>query len=160
MATPTLRCHLAPPDMKLFSTLRSRRSTALVVLMAWLFALASGVANACASELAEADVDVPSARVSATLHAHDESAHHRSAGDHEDESDASKASCLKFCDDGSHSIPTEFDGVDLSPPGMAPLSAVLWAADASVDVTLRRRPGPHTGVPLLPLRVRYSRLAL
>ena len=33
--------------MKLFSNPRAKRSTVFMVLLTWLFALASGVANAC-----------------------------------------------------------------------------------------------------------------
>ena len=36
--------------MKTFSSIRAKRSTAFVVRVAWLFALASGVANACLLE--------------------------------------------------------------------------------------------------------------
>ena len=37
--------------MKVFSTIRTQRSPAFVALLVWLFALASGVANACLLEL-------------------------------------------------------------------------------------------------------------
>jgi hypothetical protein len=36
--------------MKLFSNIRSKRSIAFIALLVWVFALASGVANACLLE--------------------------------------------------------------------------------------------------------------
>ena len=36
--------------MKLFPNTRAKRNTAFMVLLVWLFALASGVANACLLE--------------------------------------------------------------------------------------------------------------
>lgn len=86
--------------MKFIPTRRAMRSTAFVVLLMWLFALATGVANACLLEVsaarhdggvtASAEVIVPG----------------RLAGDAQatagcsDDSSTSEAPCLTASDDG------------------------------------------------------------
>ena len=89
--------------MKPFSNNHAKRSTALVAMLVWVFALASGMANACLLE-------VPGAHAHATKHAHAEAAHEVASstgdavadGDRDDDADSSKEACLKTCDDGSN----------------------------------------------------------
>lgn len=138
--------------MKFFSPTRTKRSTAFVMLVVWLFALASGVANACLLAAPEAHSNAASAAVPATSHATAELVGH--------ESDTWKESCVKVCDDGTHSLPSAQAGVDQTDPGSAPLVATLWAASRPVASVPRRLDDRqlHTVGP--PLRIRYSRLAL
>lgn len=147
--------------MKLFSNTRAKRNTAFVALLAWLFALASGVVNACQLEARETHSDVAVTRSQANAHVPTESAGHAFAlASHDDDSDTSKAPCLKVCDDGSHSLTTQHSGIDQSEPGLAPVVAVLWSAATPVVSTRRRMEGPQPPAPGQPFRVRYSRLAL
>ena len=147
--------------MKLFSNTRSKRNTAFVVLLAWLFGLASGMANACLLE-APRPHSHGAERSPATTHASVESPPHFGgvAVHNDDNSDTSKAPCLKVCDDGSHSLTTQHSGIDQSEPGLAPVVAVLWSAATPVVSTRRRMEGLQPPAPGQPLRVRYSRLAL
>ena len=145
-----------------FNTGRPRR-TACLLLLAWLFALVSGVANAClleartahlpAATAAGPDVDpVPSA--SAGL------AH--AGTDHDDDGplEDQKAPCLKVCDDGTRSLPKQHGAVDQVDPGAPPLVAVLWTGAPPVISGANRRDALQPVIAGLPVRVRYQRLAL
>jgi hypothetical protein len=147
--------------MKFFSNTRAKRNTAFVALLVWLFALASGVANACLLEARGTRSHVAIAESPAPTHAPAESAGHAGVvAGHDDDSDTSKAPCLKVCDDGSHSVPTQYSGVDQTDPGMAPVVAVLWRATTPVILASRRMEDLQPPAPGQPFRVRYSRLAL
>ena len=147
--------------MKFFANTRNKRHTTFVVLLVWLFALASSVANACFLETHERNS--LSARESAppTVHAPAEVlAQLGSNAGHHDVSDSSKESCLKVCSDGTHTLPKAYSGVDHNDPGPAPLVTTLWTGSQQVVSTPRRV--DESAVPIVgpPLRLRYSRLAL
>jgi hypothetical protein len=107
--------------MKLFNTLNLRRAT-FVVLLAWLFGLAPGVANACLLEAREGhhhgshEIDEISIGAAGALESHD------------DRFDASKAPCLKFCDDGSNSPVRQQSTLDMTDLGHAPVIVGAWLA--------------------------------
>ena len=154
------------PNMPSLSNMRTRRNTACAMLFVWLFALASGVANACLME--------PHG-----VHDHGSPLSHPSAsgttlglaGDHaqglahdDDDSDRGPGpateSCLKACSEGSQSLLKHAYSFDFADPGLAPLVAAAWAA----EVHLAPAPGrphdfrlPERGPPI---RVLFSRLAL
>ena len=148
--------------MNAFFNARTRRSTAYVVLLAWLFALASGVANACLLEARGAhERGPPTSHLASTSAASEfsEGAIGEVAG-HGTDSDASPDSCLKACDDGSHALIKEPSGQDLSDPGAAPTFAIAWPP-VTAAASAPSRWGdlrPATSDP--PIRVRFSRLAL
>jgi hypothetical protein len=143
--------------MTFFSTIRTKRNTAFVVLLVWLFALASGVANAC---LLEAHEMRSSGAAKASQAPGEFVVHRQSATGHDDGSDSSKETCLKACDDGSHTLLKAQSGVDQTDPGTAPLIATLWSSATPVAGVARRV--EDLQVPLVgpPFRVRYSRLTL
>lgn len=143
------------PKMKLFSNTRSKRNTAFVVLLVWLLVLASGVANACLLEVRGTHGHDTAVGGSETAMATAISVGHVGA-DHDDDSDASKAPCLKVCDDDSQSPVKQQSAFDLTDPG---LPRLVWAAAVPVVSAPRRMDDlqPSTG---LAIRVRYSRLAL
>ncbi len=147
--------------MNLFSTTRAKRSTAFVVLLVWLFAVASGVANACMLEGPGTHSLSAAAGPADTGHAPAALTGHRGANDgHDDDSDTSKESCLKVCDDGSNAPVKLQAGFDLTDPGMAPLVAILWNAAAPVVSGPCRLADLQPPIVGPPFRVRYSRLAL
>ena len=154
------------PNTPSLPNTRTRRNTACAMLFVWLFALASGVANACLLE--------PHG-----VHDHGPPLSHRSAsgttpgiaGDHaqglaQDDGDSdtgaapAKESCLKACDEGSQSLLKHAYSFDFADPGLAALVAAAWAAEVHLapasgrphDFRLPER-GP-------PIRVLFSRLAL
>ena len=149
------------PTMKFFADTRTKRNTACVMLLVWLFALSSSVANACMLETREphstgaknspATTNQPPAELFGQPGAN--------AG-HHDDSNGTKESCLKVCDDGTHTLPKAYTGVDHTDPGPAPLVATLWTG--APDAVSAPRPVDDLAVPIVgpPLRVRYSRLAL
>jgi hypothetical protein len=145
--------------MPLFSTTFAKRTTVAMVLVAWLFALASGVANACLLETPTTHTHVVAAasegpRAAAVMAGHTGALAHDG-----DESPAAKAPCLKVCDESSKALATQLSMAHAD-TGHAPLVRVLWL----VAATERRAPSqmgdPGPPTPELALRVRYARLAL
>ena len=144
--------------MKLFSNPPAKRKAAVMVLLAWLFALVSGVAKACLLEPsathAHAVAAPDGARVSAVM-----ADHTGAVADHGDESPTAKAPCLKACDERSNALPTQ-PGKALADTEPAPLARTLWPVNAGDRVTLSPTGDPEPAASKVPLRVRYSRLAL
>ena len=146
--------------MTFFADSAAKRNTAFVVLLVWLFALASGVANACLLETPELHSRAAKGSPAATGHAPAELAAHLGArAGHDNDSDSSKESCLKVCDDGTHTLPAP-SGVEHADPGPAPLFVTLWTESPHVGGAPRRLDDLAMLADGPPLRVRYSRLAL
>lgn len=149
------------PNMKLLPNTRVTRNIAVVVLLALLFALAAGVANACLLEARGTHSDAAKAGYSEKVHAPVALLGHAgTVAGHDDDSHTSKAPCLKVCDEGSHTLPTQDVAVAGADPGPAPLVAVLWTAATPVVSATHRMDYMQPATPVLPIRVRYSRLAL
>ena len=147
--------------MKFFANTPTKRNTAFTMLLVWLFALASGVANACFLETPESHSRAAKGSAATTSHAPAELvAHLGASGSHHDDSDSTKESCLKVCDDGEHTLPNVYPGVHHTDPGPAPLVATLWTG--SPDVVSAPRRLDDLAIPIVgpPFRVRYLRLAL
>jgi len=147
--------------MKLFFNTRPRRNTAFMVLLAWLFALASGVANACLlearqthSHAATAAFSEAAARAFAILPGHTGAVADGVGEQH------FKAPCLKVCDDGTRTFPKQVGAVAQNDAGPAPLVQVLWGKVAPGISTLRHMDALQPATPELPIRVRFSRLAI
>ena len=133
------------------------------MLFVWLFALASGLANACLLEPHGADN-----HGSALSHLSASGTMPGLAGDHaqgraHDDSDSdpapAKGSCLKACD-GSQSLLKQACNFDFADPGLAPLVGAAWLAEvllASASGLLQHFRLPERGPPI---RVLFSRLAL
>ena len=152
------------PNMPTLPNTRTRRNAAYGMLFVWLFAMASGVANACLL-----DAHGTHDRASPQSHRSAAVATPGIAGDHaegltSDHSDSdtgpTKESCLRACDEGSQSLLKHSSGFDFADPALAPFVAVAWsdgmhvapASSRAHDFRLPER-GP-------PLRVLFSRLAL
>ena len=147
--------------MKLFSNICIKRNTAFVVLLVWIFALGSGVANACLLEVGATRSHLATTEYSGAAHqvtiAH---SHPKVVANHDDDSHPSKAPCLKACDDGSRSMPKQDLTVVQADPGPPPLVAVLWTEATPLRSVLDRPDGVQHVIPELPIRVRYLRLTL
>ncbi|MBT9466282.1 hypothetical protein [Hydrogenophaga sp.] len=124
--------------MKFSTGTRTKHITTWVLLLVWLFALASGVANACLLELPARHISVAQ----------------------DDQSNASKESCLKVCDEGAQALPKACSIVDHVDPGWAPWFATLWTGSPQNASSPGRTIEAAVPIVGLPLRVRYSRLAL
>ena len=147
--------------MKLFSITRVRRNTAFMVLLAWVFALASGVANACLLEARQTHLHTATAAsLEAPAHAFSVLPGH--AGTVADGVDEPyfKAPCLKVCDEGSRSFPNHGLKVAHTDPGPALLAVVLWRAAAPDVPAFRQLEGAQPATLEPPIRVRFPRLAI
>jgi len=145
--------------MTLFSRPIAKRRAAWMVLCVWLFALASGVANACLLQERTSRThddrvhasDLPGTRTISATHVDVSPGHDGTA-------QRSRAPCLKVCDQGAHSpvkhpIHPDTD----SPPGLVGTVARVLAPSAVQPMAtipdIRRSAVPS-------IRVRYVRLAL
>ena len=149
------------PPMKLFAHTRTKRNTAFVVLLVWLFALASGIANACLLETPEPH-SKPANGAAATLSQApaEWGAHLGTRAGHNDDSDHTRESCLKVCDDGTNAVPKAYSGADHTGPGPATLVATLWTGSSHLVLVAHRLHDLANPIAGPPFRVRYSRLAL
>ena len=139
--------------MKPLFNSRTKRDTAFVVLAVWLFALASGVANACLIQAREmhANSSVPAYSCPAGNGRAISTVHVDAIAQHEPGLEASKSQCLKVCDDGSQSLQKQKAGFDLTHPGLAPLLAVAWSTATPVVSALgfgvfHRPPAPGLAI--------------
>lgn len=147
--------------MKPFSNHRTKCNTAFAMMLVWLFAMASGMANACLLER-------PGTHAHTTKSGHLEAAgslrtfagHSAAVDDHDDDSDAARESCLKTCDDSSNAPVKLQIGSDLSDPGGAPLVAIVWNATTKITSTSFSLDDVQPPIVGPPFRVRYSRLTL
>ena len=147
--------------MKLFANTRIKRSTAFLVLLVWLFALASSVANACFLQTHEPHSLAAKASAPPPGHAPAEVlARLGNDAGHHDDSDGTKELCLKVCDDGTYTLPKAYSGIDHNGPGPAPLVTTLWTGSPHVGSAPRRVDALAVPIVGPPLRFRYSRLAL
>ena len=151
--------------MKHFFNSRIQRTTTALVLMAWLFALASGIANACLladHRGTQSHSHSHAAGIEEPPHAHAVVLAEPGTtidGDSE-QSRAAKAGCLDACDDRSHALPKE--ETSLIQPLLAPLTlfASVWLASQPIASVLRLDRDHHADPFGIPIRVRYARLTL
>ena len=146
------------------SNSRTRRDTALVMLLVWLSTLASGAANACVLEargshshgapavhLSVTDVGPETAPGHAAGTAHDE---------HDTDTQPTIESCLTACDAGSQSLlkqPFSLDWPHFEP---ALFAVTAWAAEPDGSTLLGRAHSLRIPEHGPPARVLFSRLAL
>lgn len=148
--------------MKRFLNSRTKRTTTAVVLLAWLFALASGIANACLLEEGRG-THSHAADIDASPHAHavaEPSEQATNIDSDTDQSPTAKALCLDACDDRTHSLPKQDPSLDQ--PDLAPLTvfAIVWIATQPISSAVRLDRDNHADPFGIPIRVRYSRLTL
>lgn len=141
---------------------RSKRNTAFVVLLVWLFAVASGIANACVLQAQGGNSNFGAIKPFEATHARSAAAGHTpGAANHGSaELDISKAPCLKVCDDGTQLLIKQQTSLDLGDPGSAFLLSVLWTTVIPFVPSPRQRDELQAISHGPPIRVRYSRLTL
>ncbi len=146
--------------MTLTASRHHKRSIAITMLLVWVFALVSGVANAC---LTEPRGELPQAGTHASPADHAApaaaEAHPAAPAQHDEHSD--KAPCQKSCDASSQTLLKQlpkFDTPDqlvLIPAPHRQASDLHMAPAALVRAALAAVPPPSP-----PPRVQFSRLAL
>ncbi len=151
------------PHMNPRFNYRAKRNTAFAMLLAWIFALVSGSVNACLLEVR----DTYHERFAVAHSAASDVGHESPSGNekltvasHHSDSDATKAPCLKVCDDVSQSLLKVNSIFNPTDPGQAPFITVLWTAVIPVISAPRRVNDPWLPPLGPPLRLRFSRLAL
>lgn len=148
--------------MKPFSNNQTKRRTALVAMLVWLFALASGMANDCLLEAPGTHAH------STTKPGYAETAHGAASSTddamadhgHDDDAGSAKQACLKTCDDGANAPVRLKANFVLSDPGQAPFVAIAWNAETPAVSAPVRRYDLKSLIVQPSFRVRYSRLAL
>ena len=147
--------------MSLFPSSLTKRRTVYTLLLVWFFALGSGWANACLLQERETHLHGPSADASPTAVASRISAGHVGVdSDHAQNAGPAKSACLKVCGDDTQTIVKLVSSVDLASIAMAPPTVLAWAeplATAEQAAACLEWATPPPGVPL---RTRFSRLAL
>lgn len=130
--------------MKRLSDTRRNHKTAIVMLLLWLFAVSSGIVNACVLEPHGTDAHL--AGVQPSTHATTAMAGHaETSADHEGPLDSSRAPCTKVCDDGSQTLIKQLPAFDLTDRGPALTDSIHWAVAERVvaphrHIDTRRRP--------------------
>ena len=150
-------------EMKPFANRRARCSTAFAMLLVWLFALASGVANACLLEAHGTHTrgsPLAHSRQAGTVHGVISAAHAVAIETHHTGSGASNAPCLKVCDESSTSLVKQQPGFEQADAAQAPFTVVAWAGPIPADARLVRTGHARHTEPGPPIRVLFSRLAL
>lgn len=146
----------------------TKRNVAVVALLVWMFALGSGVANACLNQTERT-------HASGNYHGHGSLAtyvftaetglatsanHVDTMPDHDPELMGSKLQCLKVCDEGSQSLTKQRANFDLTQPVLTPLLAVSWTTATPLVSMRRQAVFQRLPDPELPIRILLSRLAL
>ncbi len=139
--------------MKPLSNNLIKRQTAWVMLALWLLAMASEVANAC---LLDAHEFTPQGIVASPV----EKAQPAVAIYHGEETNLSRAPCIKVCDDGSQALQKKGMESDLTDPGPAFIVATLWGVATPVLLAVLPSDDPPILMAGLSLQIRYSRWAL
>ena len=147
--------------MSLFPSSLTKRRTVYTLLLVWFFALGSGWANACLLQVRETHLHGPLADASSTVHASRVSPGHVGVdSDHAENSGSAKSACLKVCGDDSQTIVKLASSVDLASVAMAPPTVLAWAEPLATAEQANAWLEWATPPPGVPLRTRFSRLAL
>ena len=145
-----------------FFNSRINRASAFAMLLVWVFALISGVANACLLEAPGAD-----AHEGITEQTNQHGVKHvtlskyvpiEADSSQADDAHTSKQPCLKVCDDSSRSLPKKYPAGQID-PGLPNIVAVLWSLAEPIRLQYKQPNGIQHAT-LLPLRVLYTRLVL
>ena len=147
--------------MSPFPNTRSKRRTVYTLLLVWFFALGSGWANACLLQVRETHLHGPSEDASSTVHASRVSPGHVGVdSDHAENAGPAKSACLKVCGDDTQTIVKLVSSVDLASIAMAPPTVLAWAEPLATAEQADAWLEWATPPPGVPLRTRFSRLAL
>lgn len=147
--------------MSPFPNTRSKRRTVYTLLLVWFFALGSGWANACLLQVRETHLHGPSEDASSTAHASRVSPGHVGVdSDHAENAGPAKSACLKVCGDDTQTIVKLVSSVDLASIAMAPPTVLAWAEPLATAEQADAWLEWATPPPGVPLRTRFSRLAL
>ena len=145
------------------SNSRTRRHTAWMMLLVWLFTLASGAATACALEVRGSHSHgVPAVHLSAMDEGLETAPGHVAGTahvEHDTDTESTKESCLKACDAGSQSLLKQPSSLDTPNFELAPFAVTAWATELDASTLVRRAHDLRLPEHGPPVRVLFSRLA-
>ena len=143
--------------------IRINRISAFATLLVWVFALVSGVANACLLEAPRTSLQteaIEQIKQQGETHVgFSRQAEIEADLDRAEDTNTSKQPCLKACDDNSRSLPQKYSAGQVDPEQPI-IVAVLWSLAEPIRLQYIQPSGTQHVESLLPLRVVYSRLAL
>src|SRR3990167_4255951 len=151
-------------------TRRQLRHTACVAMFAWVFALVSGVANACLVQAAEPNAAAFSllagtriggcdSGVAPCEHDAGPAHHHADSERGEPIQHGGKAVCLKFCADES-SAPAKSKASQADLPSLVPMAGAPWSPAVPVAAAAHWRPVERPAAVGPPLFLRLLRLTI
>lgn len=155
----TLSRSLFVQPMPLFTRIRTRRHTAIVMLGAWMLALLVGIASACAS--GRSDSSHASDARQPVLAGHDHDAHASTGSEQAGGADGSrplKPACQKFCDDEATTVVKHDKTLKVTPMASS-TAAVVWWLPTSAAWPMPTRLGAEPP-PEAPLTMRFMRLTI
>lgn len=151
------------PNM-LRSNSHTRRHTALMMLLVWLFTLASGAANACVlEERGSHSHGAPAVHLSAADAALETAPGHAAGTAHDEpdtDTEPTKESCLKACDAGSQSLLKQPPSLDSPHLELARFAVTAWATEPRASTLVGWAHDLRLSEHGPPVRVLFSRLAL
>jgi len=138
------------------------RRLAAKALLVWLFALATGLVNACViAPSTHASVGLGAASVSSN--GHDQDLHLPGCPNCDEEGSSADhpAGCAKFCADESSSVPAAKSVFDAQ-SSLAVALVPTMALEVAAQVRTAAAPGDDVGLPppRLPVQIAYLRLTL
>ena len=146
-----------------FFNIRTNRISAFATLLVWVFALVSGVANACLLEAPRTSLQteaIEQIKQQGETHVgFSRQAEIEADLDRAEDTHTSKQPCLKACDDNSRFLPQKYLAGQVDPEQPI-IVAVLWSLAEPIRLQYIQPSGTQHVESLLPLRVVYSRLAL
>lgn len=149
--------------MNLFFNTRINRIGAFAVLLVWMFALVSGVANAWVLEGTGTSVNVLTPKHTASHGATQVSLSWsvpiETGSKEAEDAHTSKRPCLKVCDDGSKPLTKKYSVEQIESRAQI-IVAVLWSLIKPIHVQYEQPNGSQYAASEMPLRALYSRLAL
>lgn len=144
--------------MTLFANSRIKHRIASATLVFWLLALGAAWANACSLQERGTHLHPDGAAHAGTPTV--SAGHVEDLDDHGAASSPAKAACLKTCDDGSQSIVKWQANSGLLDLAMVPPTWLAWTPKVAALDAPSIAHVEHPARAGLPLRTRYSRLAL
>lgn len=158
-----------PLSMRVFSHRRTEQRTVMVMLVAWVFALAAGVVNACVLQVkvpAHHQGQQPMDSASTVIETHadlsvlPQTGAHAPADDPSSDADSGKAHCKSFCDSEASAAAVKQQGHDITDLAQAPMHVLAAAPYFPLLATAKQSFDDRPPPPGAPMVIRFLRLTI